>query len=939
MKRRDFLRYGMGTLAAATVPTQAGAALLGTTPVELTTMLPRQGGALPRRVELLDDNWLFHPDKVLLQGKPVTGWEWMPGTPDQEHMMVGPDAASLSGWTATTPGVSTLQPNSYGWFRTTLPNLKGGHKVLQFSSVDDNGTVFLNGKRLMYHEGWSSPFLVDLGSAWNDHGPNVLVVLVQNVDGPGGIMGAVSLGMLPPGDDFRSPVYNDTHWRKVQLPHDYIVEGQYSKTADAGHGSLPVFPAWYRKHFYVSSDDSGKSAWLYFEGIFRSATIYLNGVKVHFQDGGYNSFHVDIAQHLRFGENNVLAIHVDPTGFEGWWYEGGGIYRHVWLNIADPVHVAPWGVYVTSEVHNVLSNPSADLTIETKIVNQSHVHTEVRASTAIVAPDGSTVGSTGGVVSLPPYSERVVYHHVTIEHAQLWSLEERHLYNAVTTIEGNGRTIDKHTQRFGVRTLRFDPDYGFFLNEKSVKLQGTCNHQDFVGVGIGMPDSILYWRMAQLKEKLGCNAIRCSHNPMSPAMYEACDELGLVVMDEIRHPGDSPAAKANVGTPYKNTAHVESMILRDRNHPSVIMWSLSNEEWAVQGDSYGAEMFSYLMDAVHKHDTTRPCTSAVNAGPGKGWLIGYGKVEDILGVNYNYEDYDYLHKQYPNKMIFGSETASDVSCRGNYVTNNTAAHITSMMSPEHSWRPLARRKFVAGGFCWTGFDYRGEPTPYGWPEINSNFGLLDMCGFPKDDAFYYRAWWKPEEPLVHIFPHWNWPGDEGKTKAVWCFSNCDEVELFLNGKSLGSQKMPEWGHVEWNDVVYTPGTLEVRGYRAGTVVATKRVATTGKPAALRLTAGRSTLNADGEDIIPVEVAVVDANGDVVPTADNLVHFNVTGAATNGGVGNGDPSCHQPNQAPYRSAFNGLCMVLVRSTHQQGVAHLTASSGGLKAATLQFEAHR
>ncbi len=937
MKRRDFLKYGMGSLAAASLPSSSQASLLAPSSFDMERPLPRQGGALPRRVELIDDDWLFHADKVVMVGKPVTGWEWMPGTPDQETMMLSPDAASLTGWKSTTPGDNTLAPNSYGWFRASLPNLKGSGKVLQFGAVDDNGTVFLNGKRLLHHEGWSSPFMVDLDHAWNEHGPNTVVVLVQNVDGPGGITGPVSLGMLPPGDDFRSADFKDTHWRKVQLPHDYIVEGEYSKTADAGHGSLPVYPAWYRKHFSVPSSDLGKCVWLYFEGIFRSATIFLNGAKVHFQDGGYNSFHVDISQHLRYGEKNVLAIHVDPTGFEGWWYEGGGIYRHVWLNVADPVHVAPWGVYVTSEVKNISTAPSAKLTVETRLVNQSGKRAEVRISTIIVAPDGTHVGSTGGAVTVEANGEQRVIHYVDVKHAMLWSLEERHLYNAVTTVERDGHLIDKHTQRFGIRTLKFDPDYGFFLNDKSVKLQGTCNHQDFAGVGIGMPDSILYWRMAQLKEKLGCNAIRCSHNPMSPAMYDACDELGLVVMDEIRHPGDYPAAKASVGMPYHNTAHVESMILRDRNHPSVIMWSLSNEEWQVQGNTFGRDMFAYLMKAVHKHDRTRPLTSAVNAGPDHGWLVGYGAVEDILGVNYNYQDYDFLHSKYPNKMIFGSETASDVSCRGNYTTNNVAAHITSMMSPEGSWRPLAQRKFVAGGFCWTGFDYRGEPTPYGWPEINSNFGLLDMCGFPKDDAFYYLAWWKPQEPLVHIFPHWNWPGQEGTTRSIWCFSNCEEVELFLNGKSLGSQTMPEWGHLEWNDVVYTPGTLEARGYRGGIVVATSRVRTTGAPAALHLKVGRTTLTADGEDIIPVEVAVVDRNGEVVPVADNLVHFSVTGAAVNGGVGNGDPSCHQPNQAAYRSAFNGICMVLVRSTHKSGVAKLTASSAGLQSAHLQFEA--
>ncbi len=937
MKRREFLKFGVGSLAAAGIPTLSEAAIRNMSQTGSFAPRSQEGGILPRKVELIDSDWLFNPDKTIIKGTEITDWQWIAGTPDDESKILVPDASSLTGWQTATLDDTTLQPNSYGWFRASLPEISGARKVLHFTGVDDNGTVFLNGKKLMYHEGWSSPFTVELNSAWTNDGPNEVVVLVQNIGGAGGLTGPIVLGILPPEQDRSNPAYNDSKWRKVHLPHDYIVEGKFTSTADTGHGSLPVYPAWYRKHLTIPNSDKGKSIWLYFEGIFRSATIYLNGKQIHFQSGGYDSFHVDIEPYVHYGEDNLLAIHVDPTNFEGWWYEGGGIYRHVWLNVANKIHISPWGVYATSEVKNPLGKPSAEITIQTHLLNQSNANHEVRVTSTILSPDGKQVGSTSSVVHLLGANEHRLKHSISLSEVLLWSLEERHLYKVISTVEQNGTVLDRHEQRFGIRTIRFDPAYGFFLNEQPVKLKGTCNHQDFVGIGIGMPDSILYWRMSQLKEKLGCNAIRCSHNPMSPAMYNACDELGLLVMDEIRHPGNTPEQKASVGTPYSDTWHVESMVLRDRNHPSVIMWSLSNEEWAVQGNPYGAKMFSALMRAVHKHDTTRPCTSAMNEGPDEGWMVGYASVEDILGVNYNYQDYDYLRKKYPNKMIFGSETASDVSCRGIYQTDNKTAHITSMMSPEGSWRPLGSRKFVAGGFVWTGFDYRGETTPFGWPEINSNFGLLDVCGFPKDDAFYYRAWWKPEEPLVHIFPHWNWPGKEGQSISVWCFSNCDEVELFLNGVSQGSQTMPEFGHLQWDNVTYTPGELEARGYLGGIVVATDVVKTTGAPAALKLSAGRSTLYADGEDIIPVEVSVVDANGLVVPIADNMVHFSVTGAGTIGGVGNGDPSSHEPNQADYRSAFNGLCMVLVRAGTSPGSIELTATSSGLSSARLRFEA--
>jgi len=451
-----------------------------------------------------------------------------------------------------------------------------------------------------------------------------------------------------------------------------------------------------------------------------------------------------------------------------------------------------------------------------------------------------------------------------------------------------------------------------------------------------MTDSILYWRMQKLKERLGCNAIRCSHNPMTPGMYDACDDLGLMVMDETRHPGDAVETKASPQSTFTHTDHIEKMIRRDRNHPSVIMWSMSNEEWAVQGIPFGATMLSALMDAIHKHDKTRPVSTAANAGTGDGWKLGYGSVEDLYGVNYNYQDYDWLRQNLPGKPIFGSETASDTECRGVYKTDDAAGHKSSYETPEGSWQPLGSREFVCGGFVWTGFDYRGEPTPYGWPEINSNFGLLDMCGFPKDNAFYYKAWWIPQTPLIHIFPHWNWTGQEGQNVSVWCFSNCDSVELFLNDVSQGKQDFPKFGHVQWDHVVYAPGTLKAVGYNAGVIAATDIVETTGVPAAIQLKADRQLLVADGEDTIPVEVSIVDGQGRVVPTAGNLVTFDVQGAGDNAGVGNGDPSSHELNQVNTRSAFAGFCMVLVKAKTKGGQITLKASADGLTGASLSFK---
>ena len=922
MKRREFLQASLGGLAAASFSIVSGS----------EAMAVGSLASRPRRVELLDADWRFTPDNTIFHGTPVTDWLWTPGTPDQEAAMIAPDLdTSAGGWKKTASGVSTFAENSYGWFRTVLPDISGPRRTIHFESIDDNGTVYLNGKKLVYHTGWDNPFDVPLDSAWKTGGPNVLVVLVQNVGGPGGITEPVTVGSLKSQDDFSAVEHNDSSWKTVHLPHDYVVEGQFDPKGDVGHGALPVTAAWYRKHFEVPASDRGKSLWLYFEGVFRNATVYVNGKQLYFQDDGYDPFFVDVADAVNYGGSNVLTVHVNARGGEGWWYEGGGIYRHVWLNVADPVHVIPWGVYVTSEVQNVLASPSAALTIQTHLTNAGSKDKAIKVSTSIVGPDGKVVVSTQSTHVATAGADLEVVQKATVPVAALWSLEKRNRYQAVTTVTSNGQILDTFKQKFGIRTLRFDADHGFFLNEKPVKLQGTCNHQDFVGVGIAMPDSILYWRMQRLRDQLGCNAIRCSHNAMSPAMYEACEDLGLLMMDETRHPGDAPDSKASTSTPYMQTDHIEKMIRRDRNYASVIMWSMSNEEWAIQGDPYGAKMLSYLMDVIHKHDKTRPVTTADNSGTGNGWLVGFGSVEDLLGVNYNYGDYDWLHTQYPNKPVFGSETASDLSCRGVYETDKAAGHITSYMSPEGSWRPLGEREFVLGGFVWTGFDYRGEPTPYGWPEISSNFGLLDTCGFPKDAAYYYKAWWKQDEPLVHIFPHWNWAGKEGQPVSVWCFSNCDRVELFLNGASQGAKDMPKFGRVQWDQVIYQPGELKVVGYRGGVVAATKIVETTGEPAGIRLSADRNVLDADGEDTIPVTVEIVDSKGRVVPTAMNLVTFSVKGAGVNAGVGNGDPASHELNVADTRTAFNGLCMVLVKAGVKPGTIVLQASADGLASA--------
>ena len=486
-----------------------------------------------------------------------------------------------------------------------------------------------------------------------------------------------------------------------------------------------------------------------------------------------------------------------------------------------------------------------------------------------------------------------------------------YLYRAVVAVERGGHVLDADSTPFGIRTIRFDPERGFFLNGKPVKIQGTCNHQDFVGVGIGVPDTLEYWRVRAL-QRMGANAWRMSHNPPTPALLDACDQLGMLVMDENRHVGDSE----------QNLAEVASLIQRDRNHPSIIMWSMCNEEWKYQGIPEGVRIFAHMMETVRHYDTTRPITCAQSDT--RTWGKGFSTVEDLQGCNYGGGgDYDRFHAAFPKQPIFGSETASTVTTRGEYADDKQRGFVTSYNMTDGSWKPVAERSWMCGSFAWTGFDYKGEPTPYQWPCINSHFGILDMCGFPKDNYYYYRSWWKPQ-PIVHLMPHWNWPGKHGQDIRVIAFSNC-AVELFLNGQSLGAKEMPRNEHLQWT-VKYAPGTLTAKGFDAhGQVTATDTVQTTGAAAALRLSTDRSTLIADGEDVAPVKVEILDEEGRVVPTADNLVTFQVRGAGNVAGVGNGNPGDHDPDQARQHHAFNGLCMVVVRAGEQAGVIQLTATA--------------
>jgi beta-galactosidase len=510
---------------------------------------------------------------------------------------------------------------------------------------------------------------------------------------------------------------------------------------------------------------------------------------------------------------------------------------------------------------------------------------------------------------------------LAVAEPQLWSIETPVLYTLVSEVSVGGAVVDRVETRFGIRTIRFDANEGFFLNGKHVKLKGTNNHQDHAGVGAAIPDALQEFRIKRLKE-MGSNVYRASHNPPTPELLDACDRLGMLVIDETRLMGSNPL----------HLDAVERLIRRDRNHPSVIMWSLGNEEWAIEGNILGARITATMQAFAKRLDPTRMMTVAISGGWG-----GISTAVEAMGVNYiRHGDTDKQHKEYPWQVILGTEETTTQQTRGIYFTDKERGHLapqedgSSGGNAESGWKYYAARPYLAGIIYWTGFDYRGEPTPFSWPAVGSQFGILDQCGFPKDGFYYLKAWWT-DEPVLHVFPHWNWPGKEGQEIEVRAHCNHEAVELLLNGKSLGKQDMPRNGHLAWK-VVYAPGVLEARGYRDGKVVETKRVESAGAAAKLVLTPDRTALTADNQDVAVITVSALDAQGRAVPVAENLVKFEITGGKIIG-VGNGDPASHEPDKAHERKLFAGLAQVIVQATHAAGPIVLQAKSEGITGATL------
>ncbi len=725
--------------------------------------------------------------------------------------------------------------------------------------------------------------------------------------------------------EFAKAKFDDSKWRTLDLPHDWAVELPFvHDDVQQSHGYKPIgrrYPetsvGWYRREFEIPASDLGKRISVEFDGAFRSVLVFVNGCFIGRNDNGYAPFRFDLTDFLAYGAKNYIVARVDASFGDGWFYEGAGIYRHLWLTKTDALHLGKW----ESVVRAAIVGNSAALTLETVVANEGKQAESANVSWQILDSAGKIVATAEAAPQSVAVDGTASFSATAkLANPALWSVETPNLHSAIVTVEVGGKARDAERVSFGVRTGVFDADKGFFLNGKPLKIQGTCNHQDHAGVGAALPDRLQWFRLAVLRE-MGCNAVRTSHNMPTPEWVEACDRMGMMMMCETRQMSSNP----------EGLAQLETMVKRYRNSPSIILWSIGNEEFTLQEPmaEQGAKIATTMVRRCHELDPTRMVSAAVN-GTNE---TGVSGPLDVIGFNYNLKYPDDFHKKYPKRPLYGSETASAFATRGVYaidpLRNTDSSYDIDKArwgeTAEEWWKFYGTREWEAGGFAWTGFDYRGEPTPYGWPSINSQFGIVDMCGFPKDTFYYYKAWWGAE-PVLHLFPHWNFEGREGEPISVWAHSNLDEVELFVNGKSQGSQKVPHLGHVEWK-VKYEPGAIEARGSKGGTIVLTERRETTGETVAIRMTADRTEINADGEDIAILKVEALDKEGRPVPTAGNFIGFKISGEGALIGVGNGDPNCQESDKEPKRSLFNGLAQVIVQSTKKPGEIRIEAVKEG------------
>ena len=729
--------------------------------------------------------------------------------------------------------------------------------------------------------------------------------------------------------------FNDSTWQEVKVPHDWVTILPYADVASHSHGYKTVgykYPetsvGWYRKTINIPASDLGKHIALQFDGIFRNARVWFNGFYMGTEPSGYATQVYDVTEYVNYGGDNLICVRADATLEEGWFYEGAGIYRDAWLMKSAAVGVAPFGTFVYAD----LKQPYDKVTIyvETEVNNHSLTTQQCEVSHRLLDADGREVAKSESSTIMLRAKQTLNSQLLTLNlnTPHLWSPDDPYLYKVETTVKVDGRVTDVYETTTGIRDIEFDADRGFLLNGQPLKLKGVNMHQDHAGVGAAIPDALQAWRIKQLK-KMGCNAYRASHNPMTPALLDICDREGILVIDENRLTGINE----------EHLRLLERMIKRDRNHPSVILWSNGNEEWGMENTIQGTRIAAAMREYTHLLDPTRHSTIA-NAG-GREMVKGL----DVVGFNYIVQnDVDNQKKNNPTWKIVGTEETTGCGTRGWYfkdekypgrmVSLNRTMEQNYENIIERGWKFYDERPWAAGLFYWTGFDYRGEPNPLSYPAHDSEFGILDYCGFPKDEAYYLKSWWT-DEPVLHIFPHWNLQGHEGEEVEVWAYSNCDEVELTVNGKKLGRQPMPRNGHLKWK-AVYQPGRVEATGYKNGKRILTKTIETTKAAAKVVLKADRHQIAADGQDMAIVNIELHDQKGRFVPNACPVLTFCLEGDANIIGCGNGDPSylgSDHPDKQPCHTfsipAFNGRAQVLIQSGKLPSTVTLKCTADGLK----------
>ena len=749
----------------------------------------------------------------------------------------------------------------------------------------------------------------------------------------------------------------DNSWRQLNLPHDWSIEGKFSKDNPAGvkGGALPGGIGWYRKTFTLPETDKSKLLFIDFDGVYMNSDVWINGHLLGNRPYGYSSFRYELSPYLNYGNKpNVIAVRVDNSKQpNSRWYSGSGIYRNVWLVTTNKIHVDHWGTFVSTPQVN---DKEATVSVETTVRNETDASTPVTLKTILYNKNGKEVASTSLKESIAETSSKTFSQELKIVNPELWSTKNPVLYKSVSIVESGGKTLDSYDTPFGIRYFRFDSNDGFFLNGDHLKIRGVCDHADLGCLGAAINTRALQ-RQLQMLKGMGCNAIRTAHNPPSPEMLKLADKMGILIMDEAfdcwkkgKNPYDYHL--------YWDQWHkrdLSDMIRRDRNHPSVIIWSIGNEI-PDQQDSAGGPIGRELRGIVRSLDTTRPITSAMNGPEVKSNSLSHSGAMDLIGHNYRINTWGSFFKYFPNGKFIATETTSALQTRGAYnlpsdslfkwnnrsfpknanFTCSSYDNCTRVSTHEKVLETMMNNDFISGMFVWTGFDYLGEPSPYGWPARSSYYGIIDLAGFPKDAYYLYKSVWT-NSPVLHIFPDWNgWK--VGDSVDVWAYyNNADKVELFLNGKSLGTRsKQGDDMHVMWR-VPYQPGTLKAVSYKNGSVILTSEIHTAGPAAKMIIEPDRSHIHADGKDLSFVTIKITDAEGNLVPHANNLVNFKVGGPGFIAGVDNGSETDHEPFKADYHKAFNGLCLAIIQSKGKRGKITLIASSAGLPAATTTIEA--